>query len=138
MYRANNRAVSLLLMVFCTTQLGAVSFPDESIGTWKLRSACPDGKTRHCVVILRREKDVLQGRYIVDGVEKAAKQVRFEQGVLVVQVEGMYRGREYGLTYKGQPAAGRINGTARWTYGWISGTFQFEGEKIAERVGFAD
>ncbi len=110
----------------------SASAPESPVGTWKFKSVCPDGKQRECVVTIVKAGDVLKGTYVSDGVKRPAKGVSFARGVLTVEVDGQFAGQAYGVTYKGKPEGDRLSGTARWSYGWASGSFAFKGERLAQ------
>jgi hypothetical protein len=105
---------------------------DDPCGAWKLKSVSPDGKARECVVVLSQEGKALKGTYAADGCCKPAKDVTFEKGVLCVAVDGEFAGKAYGLTYQGKVRGDAIKGKVRWTFGWASGSFAFEGQRIEE------
>ena len=112
----------------------AVSAVGDPVGAWKLRCVSPDGKQRECVVTVYREGSALKGDYAADGVTRPAKNVVFDDGVLSVDVDGKFAGQSYGLTYKGVPRGDALQGLVRWSFGWASGTFAFEGERIKQQV----
>ena len=74
------------------------------------------------------------GDYAADGVTRPAKNVVFDDGVLSVDVDGKFAGQSYGLTYKGAPRGDALQGSVRWSFGWASGSFPFEGERIKQQV----
>jgi hypothetical protein len=107
---------------------------EDPVGAWKLKCVSPDGKPRECVVTVFREGSALKGDYTVDGVTRQAKNVVFDDGRLSVEVEGKFAGQAYGLTYKGTPRGDALQGSARWSYGWASGSIAFEGKRIEQQV----
>ena len=117
-----------------TASLAHAAQPADPCGTWKLKCVSPDGKARECVVTVCKEGETLKGTYAADGAKKAVKAVSFEEGILSVQVDGEFAGQCYGLTYKGKPSGDTLCGSVRWSYGWASGSFSFEGERIAQAV----
>ena len=130
-----------VLLVTCAT--GVVHGPcqvvtriraEDPVGAWKLRCVSPDGKQRECVVTVYREGAALKGDYISDGVTRPAKNVGFNDGVLSVDVDGKFASQSYGLTYKGVPRGDALQGLVRWSFGWASGSFAFEGERIKQQV----
>ena len=112
----------------------AVSAVGDPVGAWKLRCVSPDGKKRECIVSLVRKAADLDGDYTADGVTRPVKKVAFEEGVLSVEVEGRFAGQAYGLTYEGAPRGDALQGSVRWSFGWASGSFAFEGERIKQQV----
>jgi hypothetical protein len=117
-----------------TRDEAAVSAAGDPVGTWKLRCVSPDGKKRECIVSLVRKAAALDGDYTADGVTQPVKQVAFEEGVLSVEVEGRFAGQAYGLTYTGAPRGDALQGSVRWSFGWASGSFPFDGERVAQQV----
>jgi hypothetical protein len=114
---------------------------DPVAGAWRLRCISPDGKPRECVIAIFREQSSLKGRYAPDGEmndARPAKDVRFDNGILQVAVDGKFAGQTYGLTYSGTPKGDTLQGTVRWSFGWASGTFPFEGERVSAEVGCRD
>jgi hypothetical protein len=124
----------ILLATFVATARCVEALPDDPTGAWKLKCVPPDGKARECIVIVAREGKSLQGTYSADGVKRAVKEIAFDRGILSVRVDGEFAGQSYGLTYRGKPAGDTLCGTVRWSYGWASGSFAFEGERIAQTV----
>jgi hypothetical protein len=112
----------------------AVSATAYPVGTWKLRCVSPDGKNRECIVSLVHKAADVDGDYTADGVTRPVKKVAFEDGVLSVEVEGRFAGRAYGLTYVGTPRGDALQGSVRWSFGWASGSFPFEGERVGQQV----
>jgi hypothetical protein len=117
-----------------TRDEAAVSVAGYPVGTWKLRCVSPDGKKRECIVSLVRKAAALDGDYTADGVTRPVKKVAFEEGVLSVEVEGRFAGQAYGLTYKGAPRGDALQGSVRWSFGWASGSFPFDGERVEQQV----
>jgi hypothetical protein len=107
---------------------------DDPVGAWKLKCVSPDGQARECVVTVSREGTGLKGLYTADGGEQAARSVTFENGVLILEVDGKFAGQAYKLTYKGIPQGDALHGTVRWSFRWASGTFPFDGERLEEEV----
>jgi hypothetical protein len=107
---------------------------EDPVGAWKLRCVSPDGKQRECVVAVYKEGSALKGDYTADSETRPAKSVVFDEGRLSVQVDGKFAGQSYGLTYVGVPRRDAIQGLVRWSFGWASGTFPFEGERIKQQV----
>jgi hypothetical protein len=58
----------------------------------------------------------------------------FEEGALSVEVEGRFAGQAYGLTYEGAPRGDALQGSVRWSFGWASGSFPFDGERVEQQV----
>ena len=110
---------------------------DDPVGTWVLKCVSPDGKRRECVVTVFKEGAILKGLYTADGETRPAKNVAFDEGLLSVEVEGKFAGQNYGLTYKGVPRGAALQGTVRFSFGWASGSFAFEGERIEQQVASA-
>ena len=115
-----------------TTQVGSGNKAEDPVGAWIFRSVSPDGKHRECVVTVYREGTALKGDYTTDGMTRPAKNVAFDDGVLSVDVDGKFAGQAYGLTYRGVPAGRRPSGLVRFSFGWASGSFAFEGERIQQ------
>ena len=110
---------------------------EDPVGAWKLSCVSPDGKQRECVVTVYREGSALKGDYAADGVTRPAKNVVFDDGVLSVDVDGKFAGQSYGLNpYKGEyhGVENALQGSVRWSFGWASGSFPFEGERIKQQV----
>jgi hypothetical protein len=135
------RGVAPVLLATCgigafyrPSQVGTGTKAEDPVGAWKLRCVSPDGKHRECVVTVYREGSALKGDYAADGVSRPAKNVVFDDGVLSVDVDGEFAGQSYGLTYKGVPRGDALQGLARWSFGWASGSFAFEGERIKQQV----
>jgi hypothetical protein len=120
-----------------TDELPKTPKSDDPVGAWKLKCVSPDGKARECVVTVLREGSSLKGLYTADGATQAAKNIAFEEGLLVLEVDGKFAGQRYGLTYKGIPRGDALQGTVRWSYGWASGTFPFDGERVEAAVASA-
>ena len=121
-------------VVHCPCQVVTRIKTEDPVGAWKLSCVSPDGKQRECVVNVYREGSALKGDYAADGVTRAAKNVVFSDGVLTVDVDGKFAGQSYGLTYKGTPQGDVLQGSVRWSFGWASGSFAFEGERIKEQI----
>ena len=102
-------------VLYCPSQVGTGNKAEDPVGAWKLRCVSPDGKPRECVT-------------------RPAKNVVFDDGVLSVDVDGEFAGQSYGLTYKGVPRGNALQGLVRWSFGWASGSFAFEGERIKQQV----
>src|SRR5262245_47159900 len=136
MLRGLSRCVCgpILVLLLTIPALCSADCPEEPVGTWALKSFCPDGKTRSCLVILFKEESELKANYVSEGESRPAKAVLFERGILTLRVDGRYGGQTYGLTYKGKPAQGKIKGTVTWSYQWFSGSFLFEGEHVEQAV----
>jgi hypothetical protein len=117
-----------------TQDEAVASTAGSPVGTWKLRCISPDGKKRECIVSLVRKAAALDGEYTADGVTRPVKKVAFEEGVLSVEVEGRFAGQAYGLTYEGAPRGDALQGSVRWSFGWASGSFPFDGERVEEQV----
>jgi hypothetical protein len=107
---------------------------EDPVGAWKLKCVSPDGKPRECVVTVFRVGMTLKAKHMVDGAEKPAKDVSFQQGILSFCIDGKFAGQTYELTYKGKPRGRDLQGQVRWSYGWATGSFAFEGERIARKV----
>ena len=118
--------------------IAAVVDPHDPVGAWRLKCVPPDGKPRECVVTVIREGDALRADYTADGDTRPAKRAVFEDGHLILEVDGKFAGQAYGLTYKGAPNSDGLSGTVRWSFGWASGTFPFSGERVAEAVASAE
>jgi hypothetical protein len=133
MLRTGMSAVRALLAMLALGIVapGEAGEPNDPVGVWKFRSVCPDGKRRECLVTVFREHTALRGTYAAQGATRPAKDVVFDRGVLSVRVDGDFAGQAYELTYKGRPQADTLSGTVRWTYRWVSGSFAFDGERIA-------
>lgn len=131
-------STSGLLMIVLTAVSSPTSSaeapPDDPVGRWRLTCVSPDGKNRDCVVVISRHGNTLKGIYLADGQARSAKNVSLERGILSVQVDGRFVGQTYTLTYKGKPAGAAYCGTVYWSYGWASGQFEFEGERLIEAV----
>jgi hypothetical protein len=110
---------------------------DDPVGAWMLKCVSPDGKRRECVVTVFKEGAILKGLYTADGETRPAKNVAFDEGLLSVEVDGKFAGQNYGLTYKGVPRGDALQGTVRFSFGWASGSFAFEGERIEQQVASA-
>jgi hypothetical protein len=121
-------------VVYCPTQVAIGNKAEDPVGAWKLRCVSPDGKQRECVVTVYSDGSALNAEYTADGVTRPAKNVVFEDGVLSVDVDGKFAGKPYGLTYKGVPRGDALQGLVRWSFGWASGSFAFEGERIKQQV----
>ena len=121
-------------VLYCPSQVGTGNKAEDPVGAWKLRCVSPDGKQRECVVTVYREGSALKGDYAADGVTRPAKNVVFDDGVLNIDVDGKFAGQSYGLTYKGVPRGDALQGSVRWSFGWASGSFAFEGERIKRQV----
>jgi hypothetical protein len=104
------------------------------VGAWMLKCVSPDGKRRECVVTIFKEGADLKGNYTADGKTRPAKNVAFNEGLLSIDVDGQFAGQPYGLTYKGTPTGDALRGTVTWSFGWASGSFAFEGERIEQQV----
>jgi hypothetical protein len=117
-----------------TCQVGTGNNAENPMGTWKLTSVSPDGKHRECLVTICREGTALRGDYTTDGMTRPAKNVTFDDGVLSVEVDGKFAGKAYGLTYRGVPRGDSLQGSVRFSFGWASGSFAFEGERIQQEV----
>ena len=128
------RGLTLLAPLLLTASLAHAAQPADPCGTWKLKGVSPDGKARECVVTICKDGGTLKGTYSAEGVKRAVKAVSFEKGILCVQVDGEFAGQCYGLTYKGKPSGDSLCGSVRWSYGWASGSFSFDGERIAPTV----
>ncbi len=111
--------------------------PDDPVGAWRLKCIPPDGKPRECVITVIREGDTLRATYKADGETRPAKRAVFEDGYVILEVDGKFAGQAYGLVYKGAPKSHALSGTVRWSFGWASGTFPFSGERVAEAVASA-
>jgi hypothetical protein len=74
------------------------------------------------------------GDYTADGVTRPVKKVGVEEGVLSVEVEGRFAGQAYGLTYEGAARGDALQGSVRWSFGWASGSFPFDGERVEQQV----
>jgi hypothetical protein len=48
-------------------------------------------------------------------------------------VDGEYAGKKYTLTYKGRPQGDVLRGAVRWKFGFVSGSFDFEGERLGRQ-----
>jgi hypothetical protein len=107
---------------------------DEPTGAWKLRCVSPDGKARECVIAVAREESGWSALYTADGASRPAKRVAVEEGFLVIEVDGTFAGQKYGMTYRGIPNGDTLAGSARWSYGWASGSIPFEGARIDEEI----
>jgi len=107
---------------------------DDLLGVWKLTYTSPDGKARECVLALYREGSLLKGDYSVGKSTRPANNVGFERGELSFWIDGEYAGQVYTLTYKGKPRGEALRGAVHWKFGWASGSFDFVGERIAQRV----
>jgi hypothetical protein len=110
---------------------------NDPVGAWQLKCVSPDGKARECVVTISRTETALMGVCRSDGATQPVKRVAFEEGILCLEVEGRFAGQTYGLTYQGAPRGDALHGTVRWSYGWASGSFPFEGERVAQEVASA-
>ncbi len=102
----------------------------DPVGTWKLSSVCPDGKSRDCVITVLRQDQSLKATYKADGRTRAARAVSFDRGILSITVDGDFAGSKYELTYRGKPAGNTLCGDVGWSYLWASGSFKFKGERI--------
>jgi hypothetical protein len=133
-------AMLLLLAVWAVDarndalDVGTGNKAENPVGTWKLRCVSPDGKQRECVVTVFTEGAALKGDYTADGLTRPAKSVKFEDGVLSVEVDGEFAGQSYGLAYKGTPRGDALHGQVRWSFGWASGSVAFEGERIEQQI----
>jgi hypothetical protein len=127
-------AITLLFAVWTLTTKGDAGKAEDPTGAWKLKCVSPDGKPRECVVTLYREGEDLKGNLTIGRVTQAAKNVGFHQGVLSFRVDGEFAGKAYTLAYQGKPQGDQLRGTVRWTYGWASGSFGFEGERLPRKV----
>ncbi len=119
---------------YATGEIGKVDRPDDPVGAWKLKCVPPDGKPRECVVTVFREGEALKAHYSADGETRPAKKVVFAEGRLSIEVDGKFAGQAYGLTYHGTPQGNIYQGSARWTFGWASGSFPFNGERLTAEV----
>jgi hypothetical protein len=126
-----------LKTVYRTAETKADVKSDDPVGAWKLKCVPPDGKARECVVTVSREGEGLKGLYTADGTTRAAKSVEYAEGLLVLEVDGKFAGQTYALTYKGIPRGDALEGTVRFSFGWASGSFSFEGERIEQEVASA-
>jgi hypothetical protein len=136
--KMSTAAPAFFLLAALTNPLpGEAAPPCDPTGQWMLRCVPPDGKARSCVVTIRREGGSIKGTYTADGETRDAEEVVFARGVLSVRVGGKYAGQSYGLTYVGRPAGDALRGTVRWSYGFVSGSFAFEGERIGQIVADA-
>jgi hypothetical protein len=127
--------MSFFLLAACAVACRCEAAPPEDpVGTWKLKCVSPDGKHRECVVTISRDGKTLNGICTSDGVKRPIKEIVFDQGVLSVRVDGEFVGQVYGLTYKGKPVGDIYRGTVHWSYGWASGRFAFNGERIGQKV----
>lgn len=106
--------------------------PEDPVGTWKLSSVCPDGKSRDCVITVLRHGQALRATYRTDGVTRPARAVAFDRGMLSIQVDGEFAGSKYELTYQGKPSGQTLCGDVRWSYLWASGSFAFKGVRMVE------
>jgi hypothetical protein len=136
------RALLFILMVPCalsgTAGVGdAGGEADDPVGAWVLKCVSPDGKRRECVVTVFKEGAILKGLYTADGETRPARNVAFDEGLLSIDVDGKFAGQTYGLTYKGVPREDSLEGTVRFSFGWASGSFAFEGERIEQQVASA-
>ncbi len=132
------RRFSFLLLAACSlVSPSKAASPDDPIGTWTLRCVPPDGKSRECVVTISRDGNGLKGLYVADGKKRLAKEVALDQGVLSVKVDGEYIGQAYKLTYQGTVRGNAMRGTVQWSYGWASGRFGFEGERVVDEIAAA-
>ncbi len=122
---------------FATGDVGKGTIGVDPVGAWKLKCVPPDGKPRECIVTVFREGDELKGQYLADGEARPAKKVAFDEGVLSIEVDGKFAGQKYGLTYQGAPRGDALQGSVRWSFGWASGTFPFDGERLEQRVASA-
>jgi hypothetical protein len=115
---------------------GAAGNPqlDDLLGAWKLKYTSPDRKARECVIAISKEGTALRGNYSADRTTRAARDVGFDRGEVTFWVDGVYAGQAYTLTYKGKPRGDVLRGVVRWKYGWASGSFNFEGKRIPQRV----
>jgi hypothetical protein len=123
--------------LYATGEVETGNQAEDPVGAWKMKCVPPDGKPRECVITIYREREDLKGNYTADGVTRPAKTAVFDAGVLTVEVDGTFAGQVYGLTYKGTPRGNALHGSARWSYGWASGSFAFDGERIEQRVASA-
>jgi hypothetical protein len=133
--------IATALLVICafgglnrTRLAGTGNKAEDPVGAWKFTSVSPDGKHRECVITVYKEGAALRGDYAADGVTRPAKNVAFDDGVLSVDVDGKFAGQTYGLTYRGIPRGDALQGTVRFSFGWASGSFAFEGERIQQEV----
>jgi hypothetical protein len=121
-------------VLYCPSRVGTGKKAEHPVGAWKLTCVSPDGKQRECVVTVYREGSALNGDYVADGLTRPAKNVVFNDGVLIIDVDGKFAGQTYGLTYEGVPQGDALKGSVRWSFGWASRSFAFEGERIKQQV----
>ena len=118
-----------------TGQVRTGNKAENPVGAWKFTSVSPDGKHRECVVTVYREGTALRGDYTTDGVTRPAKNVAFDDGVLSVDVDGHFAGKAYNFSLTGEYHEGdALQGSVRFSFGWASGSFAFEGERIQQEV----
>jgi hypothetical protein len=122
---------------YASGDVESANLAEDPVGIWKMNCVPPDGKPRECVISIFREGEDLKGNYTADGVTRPAKTVVFDEGILNVEVDGKFAGQAYGLTYKGTPQGDALHGSVRWSYGWASGSFAFDGERIGQQVASA-
>jgi hypothetical protein len=120
--------------LYATGDVGKGDQAEDAVDAWKLKCVSPDGKPRECIVTVFRDGAALKGDYTADGVTRPAKNVVFDEGILSVEVDGKFAGQAYGLTYNGTPRGDALEGSVRWSYGWVSGSFACEGERIEQTV----
>jgi len=120
-----------------TGDVGAGNKAVDPVGAWKLKCMPPDGKPRECVVTISRAESGLQGEYAADGRTRPVRKVAFDEGILSLEVDGQFAGQSYGLIYKGIPRGDALHGTVRWSFGWATGSFAFQGERIEQEVASA-
>jgi hypothetical protein len=130
-------AVCAYCALYATSDVEIGDQAEDPVGAWKLTCVSPDGKPRECVVTVFREGAELKGNYTTDGVTRPVKTVVFDEGVLSVEVDGKFAGQAYGLTYKGTQRGDELHGSVRWSYGWASGSFAFDGVRIEQQVASA-
>jgi hypothetical protein len=75
-----------MLMVVCALSgnVGdAGGEADDPVGTWVFKCVSPDGKRRECVVTVFKEGPILKALYTADGETRPAKNVAFDEGLLI-------------------------------------------------------
>ena len=120
--------------VFSNGGAAEESKANDLVGSWKLKFVSSDGQTRESVLTLTREGTALKGNYTADSVTRMAKDLGYERGELTFRVDGEYLGKTYTLTYKGRPQGDVFRGAVRWKFGLVSGSFDFEGQRVTREV----
>jgi hypothetical protein len=106
---------------------------EDAVGIWKLTYSPGDGEHKATLTVTK-EGSGLKAT-LPDGDRKfEVEEVTFKDGKVTFSTRTERAGVPATATFKGEVKGDTIAGSADWTFGGMSGTFDFEGKQEAEKL----